>query len=294
MAQPSLPLRNVENIGVAQMSKASDVAYWIDERERIRIAKEAGKPRPWTKDPILATYRFCNVRREDDAVTRWIAKNWRDPYVGHPNHTRAVLLARLINWPPTLHKIGFPETWNPNYIINMMQACEAQGKAWSSAYIVSTNGNAINKALYVVRDVATPLGNSPIPANSLRYLQASHRALMRYNGLGSFMAAQVIADLKNTPGHPLAEAEDWGIWAAPGPGSLRGLRYFFGGSLPHNFLYSLDAMIEEVYPLVESEVKDRMCMQDWQNVMCEMSKYWRAKNGTGRPKSHYHPNPAFA
>ena len=34
---------------------------WIVERESIRRKKERGLPRPWTLDPVLDGYRFCNV-----------------------------------------------------------------------------------------------------------------------------------------------------------------------------------------------------------------------------------------
>lgn len=273
--------------------RAREVAYWMKTRELIRRRKEAGKPRPWTKDPILAAYRFCNVRREDDAVTRWIAANWRNPNAGDPGFVRAMTLARLINWPPTLAKIGYPHKWDPQRIVQIVQACEHKGKAWSSAYVVSTNGNRINKALYVVRDVATPLGNTPPPAAALSSLEAFYKYLRGYNGLGSFMAAQVVADVKNTMDHPLHNAPDWWDWAAPGPGSLRGLRFYFGGKLPKDFLGSMDIMVEEVGDLLPDDFPV-ICMQDWQNVMCEMSKWWRTKYGNSRPKAYYRPNPSFA
>jgi DNA polymerase I len=46
-----------------------DLLYWIEERERIRVRKEAGAPEPYTDNEILRTGRFCNVRREDDRTT---------------------------------------------------------------------------------------------------------------------------------------------------------------------------------------------------------------------------------
>lgn len=51
---------------------------FLEERQKIYLAKEAGKPRPWTKDPVLRDYFFCNVYREQDTVTKWIAENWRN------------------------------------------------------------------------------------------------------------------------------------------------------------------------------------------------------------------------
>jgi hypothetical protein len=61
---------------------------FIVEREAVRAAREYGKPWPWTADPILQQYKFCNVQREDDRVTRWVATNWRKDYATDPNTTR--------------------------------------------------------------------------------------------------------------------------------------------------------------------------------------------------------------
>jgi len=273
--------------------EAQEVAFWITEREAIRIAKEREKPRPWTTDPILKEYRFCNVRREDDAVTKWIAANWRNPNYDHPMLLRAMALARMVNWPPTLDIIGFPETWHPEAVVNAINSQASCGKAWGSAYIVSTNGRAMSKALYVVYEVCGKLPATPLPARATSSLQAFYNSLLVYNGLGSFMAGQLIADLKNTPGHPLEEAPDWWSWACPGPGSKRGLaRYFKGRDGEPTFELGMEVMMDEVGALLPKHI-GRIHAQDWQNVMCEMGKYWRTKDGRGRPKARYTPNPTF-
>ena len=69
------------------MRHLEDLVYWIKERQAIHERRKAGQPPPWTKDEILRTYRFCNVRREDDRVTRWIHENWL-----RPNEARALVL----------------------------------------------------------------------------------------------------------------------------------------------------------------------------------------------------------
>lgn len=275
------------------MSNAEQVAYWITEREKIRVKKASGTPPPWTKDPILRRYRFCNVRREDDKVTRWIAHNWRNPHVGSPLFVAAVVLARMVNWPPTLTKIGYPEPWDTDSIVAKIQACEKVGKAWSSAYIVSTNGRAINKALYVVRDVCRPVAKAWHGHPASNTLAAYYDKLRGFNGLGSFMAGQVVADLKNAPAYRLSTASDWWTWATHGPGSLRGLTAYHGERISkEDFRPALAQMIKEVLPLILGNVKP-MCAQDWQNVMCEYSKYVKTKEGYGRPKADYTPSANF-
>ena len=39
--------------------------YWQEERESIRRKKENGLPAPWTDDPILQEFKFCQVYREE-------------------------------------------------------------------------------------------------------------------------------------------------------------------------------------------------------------------------------------
>src|SRR5687767_14084675 len=53
-------------------------------REKLRIAKESGRPWPWSGDPILNTYKFTNVKRENDRTTRWIRANWTGPNEHRP------------------------------------------------------------------------------------------------------------------------------------------------------------------------------------------------------------------
>ena len=54
--------------------------YWLHERETIRIRKEErGDPPPWTDDPILQEFKFCQVFREHDRTTRWFRTHIRDP-----------------------------------------------------------------------------------------------------------------------------------------------------------------------------------------------------------------------
>jgi len=104
--------------------------------------------------------------------------------------------------------------------------------------------------------------------------------LKKINGLGSFLAAQIVADLKNTPRHPLSQAVDWKTFSAPGPGSLRGLSWYFGTNITNS-------KYEEAIEIVASELGWSDCMQDLQNCMCEFDKYCRVFSGTGRSKRKY-------
>lgn len=279
-------MRSFEN---SMLGRVSRLAYWINEREAIRSLKELGAPK-LTSDPILSAYRFCNVRREDDKVTRWIASNWRcadDEWLPH-----AMIIARFINWPDTLRAIGYPEPWDEMGFRarqTMHHIKETGGKVFTGAYIVSTNGESMDKIDYVCRTFDRTFRRTILPKSGEK-LAVYHQRLQTFNGLGSFMAAQVIADLKYTP--HLRSAPDWSTWAAPGPGSLRGLNRVRGYDLKTH--WRDDQFVNELIILrgqLAEEVKRHSYLlhdlQNLQNCLCEFDKYERVRLNQGRPRATY-------
>lgn len=266
--------------------------YWIEEREKIRVLKESSAPKPWSTDPIFQQTYFCNVKREDDKTTRWI-RNFLSPYVNDPWFEVNIALSRLLNWIPTL-EVCLPYTGDPLVLRHDLESIE--GKVFGDAYIVSTNGRAMPKAAYLV-DILLPALTAalgPLEAavgymGSGCTLAARHGQLMQVYGLGSFMAAQLIADFKNTDHHPLQRAEDWWSWAAPGPGSLRGLSWLEYGSpnraSGRDFLPRIHLFKESIDK--RTEISRKLCMQDFQNCLCEYDKYMRVMTGVGRSKRSY-------
>lgn len=271
--------------------------YWIKERESIRVKKEAGLPKPWTDDPIFQTYKFCNVEREKDTVSIWIKENWIDPYRDHPNLWFAMIVARLFNWPPTLDLIGFPtmdfEILKPLWRDQLKKYRELDNKVFTGAYLVSTNGIKMDKIDYILDRVLTPIwerGRAPYE-NSVAFarqetLEEYWNHLLQFDGLGSFMAGQVVADLKFTP--LLENASDWWDWAPLGPGSIRGLNRYHGRPVDKPLRQDRGLKeIREQQKLIEDELYWLLPAHNIQNCNCEFDKYIRVKNGEGRPRSTY-------
>lgn len=270
---------------------------FIVERHSIYERRAKGEPPPWTEDPILAAYRFCNVYRELDRVTRWIAKEWRDVYAKDPDVWLLMLIARVVNWPDTLAHMDFIGAdgveWKKAHFLSVMRARKDQGQqVYGGAYIISTNGSTKEKAVYLADEVISPMWkrrNDVRPRVGER-LNAFHARLMQFNGMGSFMAAQILADLKYVA--PLSTADDWWTFASSGPGSRRGMSYLMGHDpnthwLEHEWRDALCELQSKV--MVEDLGLPRIHAQDLQNCLCEFSKYRRTQLGTGRPKSKFTP-----
>ncbi len=261
---------------------------WITERDSIRLKKATGMAKPWSNNFVMQETYFCNVNREDDKVTVWIRDNWR--YGVSPKYyDLAMIVARIFNLPTTLQAIGQPD--GPDWIKRaepILRKRQAEGKKlWNGAYIVSTNGRRIDKLTHCL-EIFQHVSDHPDITDGDKTLQAAHTSLMSVYGLASFMAAQVVADLKNSFGHPLQEAEDFYNWSAFGPGSLRGLGWFWEKEIKKK---EFPKAILDAYKLIHSylpdHVLDILCMQNFQNCFCEYDKFMRVTEGTGRSKRKY-------
>lgn len=280
--------------------------YWIAEREEVRLRKEGFRdhprlvgryPKPYSNDPIFQTTYFCNVRREDDKVTRWIRQNWTPQGWTWEEYDYYIVMARMLNNIPCLESIIKLAELTGGFSFEELQEhleerAEHGAQVWGGAYVVTSHGLAMPKATYLCQRVLPSayelLARSPVAARYLPNpltLAHHHGLLMRLEGLGSFMAAQVIADLKNTEGHPLQAAEDWHQWSAPGPGSLRGIKWIYPEATPRS--YPVDISFIEMELSVENrQLLDRN-MQDLQNCLCEFDKFMRVMTKTGKSKRKY-------
>ena len=152
---------------------------------------------------------------------------------------------------------------------------------FNGAYLITTCGVKMDKVDYVYRVVEDA---ASLDFTGVSDCRGYARRLQLVNGLGSFLAAQVVADLKNTPGHVLYTAPDWWTWCAPGPGSLRGIKWLEGYESTTKGQFSATA--RHLYSTLTDDIP-KLHMQDFQNCLCEFDKYCRVKTGAGRSKRKY-------
>jgi hypothetical protein len=214
-----------------------------------------------------------------------------------------MVVARLVNWPESLADVelsifsGKRVDWKPTTFTAAMDQRKAQKKQiFTGAYMIHADATPTSsKAGYLAERVLTPMWEHRTEAKHCTgSLARFHQFLMSFRDMGSFMAAQVIADTKYTP--LLAKADGWDTWAAPGPGSQRGLNRVGGQEVKapwkaEEWLVQLQDL--RVLLNVRLEMgggrlgMEPLHAQDVQNCLCEFDKYQRVKNGEGRPRSLY-------
>lgn len=304
--------------------------YWIEERYIIKERKDSGYEKPWSTDPVFQTTYFCNVHREDDRVTKWIRQHLSPKEVGLVNYEFVVVLARFLNWPDTLEYLkdpmirARPEPTMPEFakmwFETLQQWLEVKdGKVWGNAYVITSHGMKMSKVTYLCQhllpDVLRALPAIQAAGRQIGYATSNEAmearkllppgarvgtcaavcaALQTVQGIGSFLAGQVVADLKNTKEHDLYGAPDKATFVVPGPGSIRGLAwYHYGNSFqmsertfgPHFQL--LRQEFDANYDWGTDTPFPRPDNQDLQNCLCEFDKYCRVKTGQGRSKRQY-------
>ena len=283
---------------------------FVKERESIRLKRERGLPPPWTKDKILAQYRFCNIRRSDDRVSRWFRQNvLRQEYIDLDLGSFLLFtgLCRYVNWPPTIKAIMDAKLWprkKPNWkkIGALIDKLASEGKAWTGAYMIRAPKKGGKKGSFIAeqtigKEMAKVVPQlvayfkNQVPAG--RSCAVVWNTLRKGNGFGSFMTGQIVADWSYCG--LLAEAYDLKTWAPMGPGSIRGYNRLVGitpiKKRPKEDVWL--AKLQECHQLIVSELGpdyQGMTLMDVQNIFCENDKLQRVLLNQGRPRANYRPH----
>ena len=274
------------------MTPLESALYWVNEREHIRLLKEeTEQPKPWSEDPIFQDFKFCNVFREDDRNTRWLAEHIREPLRDDPRVLMAVVIFRwfnLIETGKTLIKHDLHLNWDS---AKADEVIRPQDKWITSAYIIkSPNGSDKLTGLCWAIDQMWPHRDA-IYEQMLesRSLEWSWKMLKEYPYMGPFMAYEVITDLRHT--HVLDQAHDINTWANPGPGCMRGLNRIYDRPLGYTSKKNdWQKELQDLRDYINTNSAPHVRpfeMRDAEGLCCEIDKYLRVKNGEGQTRCKY-------
>jgi hypothetical protein len=179
-----------------------------------------------------------------------------------------------------------------------MEERKVQGlTSFTAAYMINAEGatKGQSKASYLAAQVLGPLWASRKLLGKLVQsgcdLQTLQNALMLHHGFGGgFMSAQVVADIKHLP--CMRKVADLATFANSGPGSRRGLNWLVGRDPKtrwneEEWHSTLLKLMKEAQPKLKTPILDA---QNFQNLNCEISKYFRVKYAGGRAKQKFKPS----
>lgn len=223
--------------------------YWINERHRIYLRRQAGEPKPWSADPVFQTTRFANVRRVLDRGTQFYLRFhlgtfwrrireetalpvWRVSRETAPHWRRVgeellftTILYRLFNLVETGELIGWVTAYDPAALAIRLRARWNAGlPVFTPAHIIRSEAGrpkieSLCELAAIIWADRHRLFEAVLAARRMEPVVAE---LARYHCIGGFMAYQFVLDF--TYGPLLPDPDDWTTWAAIGPGCTRGLR----------------------------------------------------------------------
>lgn len=297
---------------------------FVKRRYAIHLLKDVDKKDPpWTEDEVLKNFRFTNVRREHDKETKWLIKNiTSNPDLCYADKLLNCILFRLFNNHETSELISQPipfyehelSEWDPEryrYLFESALRKDPKRKFFTGTF----NTGGLKRALkwYLPKD--DPKNSMPmrvlwfihylIGEGIVEQVKACERQdevcnrLSSYMGLGKFLSYQIFVDMTYIKEFPFSENE----YTQAGPGCVMGLNYLFedrDGMSYEECLFWLRDNLDRLF--VEELGKDwdakrvfwdlpeeDRCfnVMSLENCFCELSKYIRAKDGTGRPRKKY-------
>lgn len=270
---------------------ATDVlgSYWFvaAERQRMYHQRLRAEPAPWTRDPILSSYRFTNAYRAADRVSQDLI---RAQYTGSQEPADLLLrtlLFRFFNKPATWQAIEATAgplcvaTFDVEQIDRQLVDLLAKGqRIYSAAYIIPPPPfGAVRKHLNHLRlaehMIASGAADAIKRAASLRQV---FDILSSYPSLGPFLAFQLTVDMNYSTLVDFGEDE----FVVAGPGARSGIAKCFvdtdGLSAEDIIRWAVDHQDEEFarYGLpFEDLFGRRLALIDCQNLFCETDKYAR-------------------
>ena len=287
--------------------------YWkfSTERQRIFFARFAGKPAPWTDDPVLQAHKFTNAYRATDRVSQYLIRSViyrgdQDPVQLFFRVLMFKIFNRIDTWEMLEHEFGeihYTPSFVRVYDQSLTRAMAAGKRIYSPAYIMPSGGklNLTGRKHrmhldLLARMIADRLPQKLIEAGSM---QAAFSLLLDYPTIGDFLAYQYVTDLNYSPLLNFDEMQ----FVVPGPGALNGIAKCFAefGGLTEIDLIKIVAERQEM-EFAQRGLKfqslwgRKLQLIDCQNLFCEVDKYSRVAHpefdsgGRRRIKQRFSPH----
>lgn len=279
-ANPELNSENVRHL-----------LQFVKDRYAVHLKKDFLKlPPPWTDNPIIAKYKFTNVRREHDRQTRHlirlISKNGQ---LSLEDQIVNTFMFRAWNNEATFTTFGFPhraeeiyepmlkEAYRKHFL--KLEKAEPERKWWSSAYNQGGTkaawkfpaGDGYQRA-YAEADAMKHADwekNIPLrPFHIGPWLKKQHivkkilnplstqetvfETIKTVRGFSDFLAYQVFVDLTYIEEFPFSENH----FTVAGPGCKKGLDYIFENYDGMTYSEAIFWLTKKYDKLIELEIED--------------------------------------
>lgn len=268
--------------------------YWqfAAKRQAIFDQRAAGLPGPWTDDPILQDYKFCNVYRAADRVSQYLIREvaYHDEACTDADRLFQIVAFRTFSkietWQAVQKYLGHSPTIAELASGDFQTALEhtraKQGGLYTGAFILCANKayghdqkHRNHIELFKHMFIRESLADRLLEASSL---EAIYDLLRAFPLMGDFMSYQTTIDLNYSALINFGEND----FTKAGPGALRGIDKCFSARGDYTPEQIIQYMVQH-----QDEHFQRLGLKfgglygrplhaiDCQNLFCEVDKYSR-------------------
>ena len=280
------------------------------------------KQPPWTDNPILQAFKFCNIYRELDSGTIAISKHIINSDISPEDKLLNIIAYRIFNKKDTFERIFDRLLSSKNFDPGKLETKldNVKGAIFSDAYLISSHPfdpsyrphdkhvqvlMMLNSLIPLLPSILQNLKNND-GKKSLEILE-KHISMA-----GPFLSGQILLDCTystNSRGEKDIVLYTPNDFLVVGPGAKWGLEILFNKKLSKTqadkecrFLYKSQ---KEFFELLKNQKnknwldvkwnnknycgKDYISLHDIQGCLCEFRKYYRLLNGE-RAKKRYFKN----
>lgn len=267
--------------------------YWkfATERQDIFFKKLNGETPPYTKDPILGEYKFCNVYRASDRVSQFLIRDViYESDLDKKSTLFRIFLFRLFNRIETwielekiLGQISL-ESFSFTTYSKALQKISDNRPIYGNAFILCANKAfgfdkkhknhlALLEKVFVKEKIVNRL-------LSTKSLESLFYELKKLPLIGDFMAYQLAIDFNYSEVFNFSEND----FVVAGPGAVRGIKKCFYATDIKDCPDVIKWMVEnqdKEFRRLRLRFKDLwgrpMHAIDYQGLFCELDKYSRVK-----------------
>lgn len=280
--------------------------YWkfAAERQSIFFRRVDGSGPPWTKDPVLNTFKFTNAYRATDRVSQFLIRKVIADGDQRPKELLfRILIFKVFNkistWELLVKNLGEVRYESYDFAVYdriLSQALLHRHPIYSAAYIMASGLEAFGyprKHQNHLKLIQSIIEQGLIEdAGSFNSMESLYKALLQYPTIGPFLAYQYSTDINYSMLCDFSEME----FVKAGPGALDGIRKCFtdqGGYSPEDIIRMMANSQEEEFNRLGIRFQNLwgrpLQLIDCQNIFCEVDKYLRVTRpeiagGSGRKK----------
>jgi hypothetical protein len=290
------------DVGVGRVLKKTPVydIYWrfAAKRQAMFMRRVNGAVRPWTNDPVLASYRFTNVYRAADRVSQYLIRKvqYEGSQSGEEVFFRTILFKifnRIDTWEKLQTDVGALswKTFDFDHYAEVLDRILARGeRIYSAAYIMPSPpfGSARKHRNHLRLIELMMREGAPMRLAQAHSLREVFELLRSYPSIGDFLAYQFAIDLNYSELIDFSEME----FVVPGPGARDGIHKCFADTsglddgdiirlMTERAHLEFQRLNEHFQTLWGRELQ----LIDCQNLFCEVGKYARVVHPSVAGKS---------